>query len=431
MVAIFQPNGRLFVLFTLFFALMVSSRALAAEPGFLPQARLGFTPGDQWEPAIAADEYGHVYVLYPQYGAVPGCQSCALPTMMLVVSADNGLTWQAPRAITPHTTGQFDAQIVVDPADHRTVYAAWLQNNNMDAVVAKSVDFGQGWSVVIADRGSEDADKPILAVRGRDVYVAFNRLHRIRVASSHDGGITFSSINVNPALALMRALAGGATVDPDENAFVAWVGYTARDGASGRVNLYTSKSTDGGKSWTTTLMDSSGAPPGCAVFHCEWGYLGAQVTMASDDAGTLYALWNSSGGDRVSARVYFASSTTAGETWSAKTEVSGARRGAEHAFPALVAGAAGDVRIGWMDTRNSPLWNVYYRSSTNGGATWSPESRLSSFVPGYRYIRSKGFSFPFGDYFGIAIDTEGNTQAVWGEGLNFRTPGSIWYTNGR
>ncbi|HXZ32769.1 MAG TPA: sialidase family protein [Terriglobales bacterium] len=405
--------------------------AFAASSGFSAQARVGFSEGDQWEPAIASDAYGHVYVLYPQYGGIPGCRDCAFPAMTLVVSNDNGANWQAPRVITPHTTGQFDPQIVVDAVDHRTVYAAWLQDDNIDAVVAKSVDFGQSWSIVIADRGNEDADKPILAVHGKDVYVAFNRLHRIRVASSHDGGITFASTDISPALRLVRALAGGAAIDPDQNVFVAWAGYTARDGVKGRLNLYTSKSSDGGRTWITSLMDSSGAPPDCATFHCESGYLGAQITMASDDAGTLYALWNSAKGDKVPARIYFATSTTAGETWSAKVDVSRAPASVEHAFPALSTGAAGDVRIAWMDTRNAPLWNVYYRSSTNGGATWSPEVKLSSYVPGYRYIRSRGFSFPFGDYFGMAIDGEGYTHAVWGEGLNFRTPGSIWYSSGR
>ena len=415
----------------LLLVLLVTPTALAANPAFAPQTRLGFPHGDQWEPAIAADGYGHVYVLYPQYGPVPECPSCALPSMTLILSGDNGASWQAPREITPHTSGQFDAQIVVDPADRRTVYAAWLQDDNTDAVVAKSVDFGQSWSIVVADRGSEDADKPILAVRGRDVYVAFNRMHRIRVAASHDGGITFSSVDVDPALQLVRALAGGATVDISRNVLVAWAGYSQSGNLKRRLSLYTSKSSDGGKTWKTTLMETSGAPPDCSAFHCERGYLGAQISIASDSGGTLYALWNSGKADKTAERIFFASSTTAGETWSLKADVSRAPSGVEHAFPALVAGAAGDVRIAWMDTRQAPFWNVYYRNSSNGGATWSDESRLSSYVPGYRYIRSKGFSFPFGDYFQIGIDSDGQTQAVWGEGLNFRTPGSIWYTSGR
>lgn len=431
MASSFQPKRWPFVLFALSCVVLLVQAALAAAPGFSPQLRLGFNQGDQWEPAIAADGYGHVYVLYPQYGRVPGCATCTVPSMTLVISYDNGASWQPPREITPHATGQFDAQIAVDPADHRTLYAAWLQNNNMDAVVAKSVDFGQSWSVLIADRGSEDADKPILAVRGQDVYVAFNRLRRIRVAASHDGGITFTSRDVIPALHLVRAIAGGATVDPDQNVFVAWAGYTQRDGAKGHVNLYASKSADHGKSWATTVMDTSAAPPDCSAFHCEWGYLAAQITVASDNAGTIYALWNSGKNDKAPERIYFASSTTAGETWSAKTDLSRAPVGVEHAFPAVVAGEAGDVRVAWMDTRHGQLWNVYYRSSSNGGASWSPESKLSSYVSGFRYIRAKGFSFPFGDYFEIGIDNEGRTQAVWGEGLNFRTPGSIWYSAGR
>jgi hypothetical protein len=103
----------------------------------------------------------------------------------------------------------------------------------------------------------------------------------------------------------------------------------------------------------------------------------------------------------------------------------------EHAFPAIAAGTAGDVRIAWMDTRISPYWNTFYRSSTNGGASWSGETRLSSFVAGYSYIVPAGFSFPFGDYFQLAIDDLGRTHAAWAEGLHWTTPGSIWYARGR
>nr|MDQ3003831.1 hypothetical protein [Chloroflexota bacterium] len=66
----------------------------AAPPGgFTPQVRLGFDVGDQWEPAIAADHFGHVYMLYPQYEGVPGCANCSNPTMILQISNDHGQTW--------------------------------------------------------------------------------------------------------------------------------------------------------------------------------------------------------------------------------------------------------------------------------------------------------------------------------------------------
>ena len=52
----------------------------AAGTGFTPQTRLGFHVDNEWEPAIAADKFSHVYVLYPQYGGVPGCATCYSPT---------------------------------------------------------------------------------------------------------------------------------------------------------------------------------------------------------------------------------------------------------------------------------------------------------------------------------------------------------------
>jgi len=109
---------------------------------------------------------------------------------------------------------------------------------------------------------------------------------------------------------------------------------------------------------------------------------------------------------------------------------------AEHCFPAITAGVAGDVRIAWMDARiltlqNQTLWNVFQRSSSNGGATWSPENQLSGPVRGYDYLLPEGFRFPFGDYFSIAIDNLGTTHVVWGAGRNYKSPGSIWYTRGR
>ena len=416
---------------TVLLIFLLAPAALAAKSRFSPQSRVSFTDGDQWEPAIAADGYGHVYILYPQYVTVPNCPTCSLPSMVLVVSNDNGATWQSPRLISPVGSGQFDAQIVVDPLDRRTAYASWLQNNKSDTVVAKSLDFGQTWSIVVADSTNAGVDKPILAVRGKDVYVGFNHAQKVWVSSSHDAGNTFTSVNVNSNAMLGWSLAGGAAIDPAGNVYFSWAGYTQSGGAKGPVNLYISKSSDGGQTWSTTLLDVSGSPPDCSAYQCGWAYLGAQITMTADSAGTLYALWNAGPADKQPERIYFSSSTTAGSTWLPTLDVSAAPLGVEHSFPAIVAGSAGDVRIAWMDSRQNPLWNTYYRSSTNGGATWSSETQLSTYVPRYSYIQRSGFSFPFGDYFEMDIDSRGQTQAVWGEGLNYDTPGSIWYSSGR
>ena len=185
-----------------------ASVAAPGPSGFAPQTRLGFHVGDQWEPGIAADGSGSVYVLYPQYEGVPGCEVCASPTAVLQVSRDRGLTWDSPRPIAPTGTAQVDTQIAVDPLDGRTVYAAWLQNDKSDIAVARSTDLGHTWTMAIADHTNAGTDKPILAVRGPHVYVAYNHSMRMWVSSSHDGGATFTSAIVNPNGKHGWALAG-------------------------------------------------------------------------------------------------------------------------------------------------------------------------------------------------------------------------------
>ena len=402
--------------------------AVAFAAGFQHQRRVGFTSGDQWEPALAADGYGHVYILYPQYRSVPDCPACPLPSMTLLISNNSGVDWQIPRRIAGSDSGQFDPQIVVDSGDRKTVYASWLENQKKDIVIAKSADFGQSWSVVIAARTTTEADKPVLTVRGQNVYVGFNQGRRLRVSASHDGGMSFVASEIQASSLFRSTLLSGATLDPGGNVYFAWTGYPRAEAAAA---LFISKSSDGGQNWSSEALDISASPPNCAKKKCEPSFLGAQIVIASDEAGTLYALWNSGNTAGGPERIYFASSTTAGETWSPRMNVSKAPPGVEHAFPAITSGTAGDVRIAWMDTRKRPLWNTFYRSSTNGGASWSGETKLSSFVRGYSYVRPQGFSFPFGDYFQLGIDALGQTHAVWGEGLNYDSPGSIWYSNGR
>jgi hypothetical protein len=406
----------------------LAAAAFAAPAHFSAQARLGLTTGDQWEPALSADGSGRVYVLYPHYGDVPNCKDCNAPIMLLVVSEDNGKTWQTPRVLLESGTGQFDAQIVVDPADRHTIYTAWLQNKKREVVVGKSVDLGATWTFGIAARSEEELDKPALTVRGQRIFVGFNHEEEVWVASSQDDGRNFTASRVNADARPGWSLLGGATLDPAGNAYVSWSSYFKSTTVRGVVKLYVAKSADAGKTWQTTLLDNSAAGPGCDDEDCAEAYLGAQVSLASDADGTIYALWNSGTKSKGPQQIYFSSSTD-GDVWLDRTAVAPPSRSVNHAFPAIVAGAAGDVRIAWMDTRNAGRWNTYYRSSTNGGATWSDEAKVSGYVPGFRYINKNGFRFPFGDYFGIAIDNHNDTHVVWGEGMNYRSPGSIWYAN--
>jgi len=414
---------------------------LAAGPGgFTPQLRLGFgqTPENEWEPAIASDRFGHVYVLYPQYGGVPGCPTCYSPTMILQISSDHGTTWGSPTIIYPagQTGGQWDAQLVVDPIDGKTVYSSWLQDGKSDIVVGKSTDYGATWTVVNADHTNAGTDKPILVARGQDVYVSYDHTQTAYVAYSHNGGASFTEVKVNKNAKLGWSLGGGGTITPNGNVYISWDGYEGSGGAKGNVNLYVSKSTDGGATWSTSLLDVSSSPPDCSAFNCGWAFLGAAMTMTSDANGNLYTLWNAGSTAKGPERIYFSKSIDGGNTWSPKVDVSTAPAGTHHAFPAITATGNGDVRIAWMDARAAnggmDKWNVYYRRSTNGGSTWGSEVDLSTYASGYpTYIFTDGYRFPFGDYFEMDIDEQGTSHLVWGEGYDYNSPGSIWYAKGQ
>jgi len=180
-----------------------------------------------------------------------------------------------------------DPQIVVEPVDGRTVYAAFMRGNKSSQYVARSDDFGQ------------TCGKP-----------------------------------------------------------------------SGDVNLYVTKSTDGGLTWTTSRVDVSGAPPPCGCSG--WAYWAAQMTLAVDASDRLYVLYNA-----------------------------GPSKGAKN--------------------------RMLFARSDDGGVTWSAETQLSQFVAGYGYKPADGFLEPYGDYFELDVDGAGKTHALWGEGPSYDGPGNVWY----
>src|SRR2546425_12636463 len=76
---------------------------------------IGYHGGDDWEPDIAADREGHVYVAWAHYGGVPGCDTCSNPAAMIEVSTDRGGQLGGPRPLNAPPLGGA-ASIPIQPS---------------------------------------------------------------------------------------------------------------------------------------------------------------------------------------------------------------------------------------------------------------------------------------------------------------------------
>jgi hypothetical protein len=76
---------------------------------------------------------------------------------------------------------------------------------------------------------------------------------------------------------------------------------------------------------------------------------------------------------------------------------------------------------------NDDAWNVWYRRSSDGGATWAAAVKISDATGGAAYKTPAGFLEVYGDYGELAITNTGKSIAIWGEGLSYTGPGGVWF----
>jgi hypothetical protein len=387
--------------------------------------RVWSATANDWEPAIAADPNApYVYALASRYTLPRRCHGCALPGIVLRVSADDGATWAPDRFLCRCpgiTNGQYDPIIEVD--DVGTVHAVWLQGYTPGVVYSKSVDHGHTWTVPVA-MPTAWSDKPQLAVSadGQDVYIDMNGPSHgdSRVAVSHDGGATFTLVRVTDND--RYNFAGGAWTSADGQ-HVAFAQTDYDQDYKGRIHSDVALSGDGGLTWRTVRVATGDRQPDCTSAGCSNGFYGPTPALAGDPDGNLVYVYATNAEPYVPQRVYATKSTDGGDTWTQVTPLS--PKGANGLFPAATSGGPGDFRVWWMDTRTG-RWNVWFTRTTDGGVTWSPAIRLSNATSGTSYKGPRGFPEAYGDYGEIDVTNTGQTIAIWGEGASYSGPGNVW-----
>jgi hypothetical protein len=398
------------------------------------------TIADDWEPAIAADPHApYVYALATRYGVPKPCPNCPVPNIVIKVSADNGATWtpSVPLCECKGGKGQFDPIIEVVP-NTGAVYSLFMGGggNGFNVFFTKSLDHGKTWSTPVATYGNVAwNDKPVIAVSddGMDIYAAFNGPTGGDpwIAQSHDAGATWTQVKQIDSKKYVYAF--DADVAPDGTVYIAEgaIQYQGSTSVVGTIEHRVFISTDRGRTFSDHVVAT--VQPGmlCVSTGCHPDFYIGHEALSVDGAGNVTVAYDGAATFQGPQTISVRRSSDKGVTWSDPVTLS--KAGEMSTSPAMEAGAAGDVRIWWMQTSglNLQAWNVWYRSSTDGGATWSAPVKLSDATSGATYKTASGFMEVYGDYGEMAITNTGKSIAIWGEGTSYFGPGGIWFNRER
>jgi hypothetical protein len=355
--------------------------------------------------------------------------------MALYISSDAGATWSAGTPLCAcKGSGQFDPIIEVAPSTG-AVYAAYM--NGFNVMFMKSTDHGANWSTPVKTYGNVSwNDKPTLAVSddGLDVYISFNGPTGGDpwMAQSHNAGATWTQAKLVDSnryyFDFDSDVATDGTVYFAQTAILYGGGGNKGTTPTGPIEEHVFISRDRGATWENQTIATVQPGTVCTAAGCPPDFYLGHIALSADGNGNLVALYDGADVAQGPQTIRSRRSTDGGRTWSAPTTLSVV--GETSDAPAVESRGSGDVRAWYYQTSgggNVDQWNVWYRSSADGGVSWSSPVRISDATSGAAYKSAAGFAEVYGDYGEMAITSTGKSLAVWGEGSSYDGPGGVWF----
>jgi hypothetical protein len=315
----------------------VSANGTDWTHNILPRTWKGTTFGIGFDPAIDVDKNG---TFYYSYGMAP--LSGTYPNAIVVATSTDGVNWTQTTPVTFNKRSYFDDKyyIAIDRSNSsyaNRIYVAWDRNsgNNQILYVAYSSNGGSSWSAPIkVDDGKTKFERVIGA------YPAVDK--------------------------------ATGTV------YVSWHNYA-------KNVIYVDKSGNGGATWgkdvaAATTHAGFGTDIGCVGGRSQ----GPAHALKVGPSGNLYLVY----ADPVAGRgfdVLLTKSTNGGASWSSPVSLNTDTGSADQFHPTLSVesnGSGGDkVTVTFYDRREDPnncLAQVYGTQSTDNGANWSANVKLTS-----------------------------------------------------
>jgi hypothetical protein len=343
----------------------------------------------------------------------------------IYVSTDGGATWPANRQLRMPGINAALYPVQSDPVvmarDDGRIYVACLATNqttsNGTIYITWTDDDGATWQPAVQVAPDDPAldDKEWFAIDNNPASPYYHRMYMMYapdgaayVAEQHstDGGLTWTprqQIGASNTEYTYPVIASDGTV-------YNFMMYNWGFGRTGTVQL--TKSTNGGVTWSPASTVATAYQPTSPIRSGDLFRFFAILSAAVDpNNGALYVAWTDRGNPpNPQTDVVYVKSTDSGASWGPVTRLSHdpPNTGRDHITPMITVGADSTLHAFWLDRRlgNGPAPNYYfdswYSSSTDGGATWDPDTRVSTQSQDLNVgLPCCPGNYPAGDYWGL------------------------------
>ncbi len=412
-----------------------SATAPLVNPIFAPnhKANTDATTYAQQEPSIAVNPTNPLNIIASAKDerSAPG-PGTATKQVWEYTSTDGGVTWinQAAPIIGSDAVRQSDPVNIF--SDTGVAYACYLGYNDgggfadTGIYVTRSTDGGLTWGntvLAVSEANSYSTDKQWLAVDNNPaspyyhrIYLSWTEFGRcngcIHFVYSSDGGSTWSNQGFQLSTTNSGQQFSMPTVLWNGNVFVNWA-----NGGSIVARI----SSDGGQTFspqtTVGTMNTN-----LTMSGRNWRISAIPVAAADRSTpGRLAIVWNDGRNNATNGvDIYTIHSTDGGATWTAPARLNDDPVGVvrQQAEPWITASPNGLFHAVWYDEREDStaaiVFNIYYSQSSDGGATWSANTRASDGTTDLNIgiPSGPGWNGAAGDYINLAA-TDSDLYGVW------------------
>lgn len=334
-----------------------------------------------WDPAVTVAPNGTLYAAFM-------VTRSGLTYPVVDVSTDHGASFKTVGQIVPPDANNWGDRDFITAGPDGTLYLTWDYGPSAAAVT----------SVCAASGSCSFATGDVNAV----------------LQKSTDGGRTWSAMShISPGYPNSGADSAPVTVEPDGSVDVLYQGYAVTDVPTddlGTARTYTTRSTDGGATWTPPVA----VGPGAGTMNTgEWWIDGSEA-LGPD--GTLYATWDTQGPN--SDTGWLSYSQDHGATWSTPVQAPADTLNVPHIMQ-VVAGPPGIVYVGWLSSSDPRGYAQYLRTfSTTRGWLSAPLQVSQAF--------GTATVWP-GDTFGLSALAPDRLVLAWGSAVApTASNASIW-----